>query len=81
MSTTSKPNVRIHDIKTNKVIDREMTDKEFLDLQAKLEANNLLAVQQQQEQAEKQALKDSADAKLAALGLTPEEIAAITGAN
>jgi hypothetical protein len=31
--------------------------------------------------AEQQALKDSANSKLAALGLTPEEIAAITGDN
>ena len=31
-------------------------------------------------QAEQQALKDSANAKLLALGLSPEEIAAITGA-
>tara|TARA_R110000823_G_scaffold255580_1_gene377600 strand:+ start:235 stop:465 length:231 start_codon:yes stop_codon:yes gene_type:complete len=29
--------------------------------------------------AEKQALRDSANSKLSALGLTPEEIAAITG--
>ena len=30
----TKPMVRIHNTKTNEVIDREMTDKEFVDYEA-----------------------------------------------
>jgi hypothetical protein len=53
---------------------REPNAKEIAQYQ-KDKANNEA---RQTEQAEAQALKDSANAKLAALGLTPEEIAAIT---
>ena len=58
-----KPMIRIHDLATDEVIDREMTDDEFTQLQteqAEITANELSAEQ----------AKSSAQAKLAALGLT-----------
>lgn len=67
----------IADCTTGEVIERDMTEEEitrFATFQAESEARLL------QEQAEIQAkaeAKASAEAKLAALGLTPEEIAAL----
>jgi len=61
---------------TGEEIEREMNAKELAQYEADLEAQEAY----QAAQAEQQALKDSANSKLAALGLTPEEIAAITGA-
>lgn len=65
-----KPMIRIHDSATNEVIDREMTDEEFAELktqQAEIAAN-VLAVEE---------AKTSAQAKLAALGLTPGDLKAL----
>jgi hypothetical protein len=67
---------KIIDINGNETI-RDFTDEEIAQSKAsiaKFESEELA-------KAEKQALRDSANKKLAALGLTPEEIAAITGAN
>lgn len=63
----SKPMVRIHNIKTNEVIDREMTDEEFEIYQeeARQEAERLATI------AEKTAKRTEI---LAKLGLTEEEI-------
>jgi len=70
--TTTRPMVRIHDLATDEVIDREMTDDEFSAHQA--------------EQAERAAKQAEAEAKAAArqavldrLGLTAEEAALILG--
>lgn len=70
----SNPMIRIHNTETNEIIDREMNAKELVQLEkdrvefeataAKLEAAKTA--------------KSSAFAKLAALGLTPEEISAIS---
>ena len=68
--------VKIHNSSTGKDVLREMTEEEKNDYQQKLtHFENLQAKKIQQ-----QALKDSANAKLLALGLSPEEVAAITGA-
>jgi hypothetical protein len=62
----TKPMIRIHDVATNQVVDREMTDAEFAEYEA--------------EQAERQVAQDEAEAKatakaalLAQLGITEEQ--------
>ena len=62
----TRPMVRIHDLSTNEVIDREMNDAEFTQYETDQAATAA------------QAAKESANAKLAALGLTAEEIAALS---
>jgi hypothetical protein len=62
----TKPMIRIHDVTTNEVIDREMTDAEFADYQA----------QQAKDKATDEAI-DKAEADKAALltklGITADE--------
>ncbi len=70
----SKPMIRIHDLETNEIVDREMTDLEFKKHQDSQAESKIL----NDEKAAKEAAKVSALAKLAALGLTPEEISAIS---
>lgn len=68
-----KPMVRIHDVETNEIIDREMTDEEYQEHLIRLEKFE----QELQELEAKKASRISALAKLAALGLTEDEIAAL----
>ena len=70
----SKPIIRIHDLSTNKIIDREMNDAEFAQYEA--------------DQAETAARKAEADAKAATrqallnkLGLTEDEARLLLGGN
>jgi hypothetical protein len=70
----SRPMVRIHNIETNEVIDREMTEEEF----AKAEADQAAAVTQAAAEAAKAAEKT---AILARLGLTADELKTILGVN
>ncbi len=65
--------IRIHNTETNEVIDREMTDAEYADY----EAGKI--VQAEQKAAEEKAATDKADAlsKLAALGLTADDLKAL----
>ena len=61
-----KPTIRIHDMATNEVIDREMTDAEFTEHQ-KQQANDAAMVEQRAKaEADKAAL-------LAKLGITADE--------
>lgn len=62
------PMIRIHNLETNEVIDREMTDEEA----AALLPNPL----SEEEQAQLDA-KNAAQAKLAALGLTADDLKAL----
>ncbi len=68
----SRPMVRIHDLATNEVIDREMNDAEF----AEYEANKIKRLEAQAEAeakaAEKQALLDR-------LGITADEAKLLIG--
>ena len=57
-----------------------LTDEEIAERDAQAVQAELDRQAEEAAQAEQQALKDSANAKLLALGLSPEEIAAITGA-
>ena len=71
----TKPMVRIHDIATDEVIDREMTDVEY---DAYLQ-NQKIEAEAQTKMENEAAAKISAENKLELLGLTPEEIAALRG--
>ncbi len=62
----TKPTIRIHDLATDEVIDREMTDAEFAIYQAEKAKDNAKA------EAEAQAATDKA-ALLAKLGITADE--------
>jgi hypothetical protein len=70
--TTSRPMIRIHDLATDEVIDREMNDAEFTQYQA-----DAIAEAEAQAQAEAKAAEKSA--LLARLGLTEDELKTILG--
>ena len=69
----TKPMIRIHDMATDAVIDREMTDAEF----AQYEADEATQAAQAAAQAQADATKAAAQAKLAALGLTTDDLKAL----
>lgn len=68
-----KPTIRIHNIETNEIIDREMTDTEF----AEYETQKTLDVAGQEAKAKVIADKEAALSKLAALGLTADDLKAL----
>jgi acyl-CoA reductase-like NAD-dependent aldehyde dehydrogenase len=68
MTNSTKPTIRIHNLATDEVIDREMTDAEFADYEANQAA-------QAAKQAEAQAKATARAAILDRLGLTGEEAA------
>lgn len=70
MTKTTKPMIRIHNADTGEVIDREMTDSEIANYEAHNAELNLL-------QAESEAAKSEAQAKLTALGLTTDDLKAL----
>jgi uncharacterized protein YfcZ (UPF0381/DUF406 family) len=69
----SNPTIRVHNTETDEVIDREMTDAEFEQFQADQESE----VQRLAEITAKASAKETAQAKLAALGLTVEDLQAL----
>jgi hypothetical protein len=69
------PTIRIHDTESNDVIDREMTDAEF----AQFEADQQIESERLANLAAKEEARLSAVAKLEAIGLTADEIAALRG--
>jgi hypothetical protein len=70
----TKLQVKIHNAATGEEETREMNSEEI----AIYEARKQESLESDRQKAEAQALRASANSKLAALGLTPEEIAAIT---
>ena len=62
----SRPIIRIHDLATNEVIDREMNDQEFAQYEADKAAYEI-------EQAEAEAKAEAKAALLAQLGITAEQ--------
>jgi hypothetical protein len=72
----SNLSIKIHNLTTSKEIQREMNAEEL----SQLEKDKASRGAERSAESEQKALKDLANAKLAALGLTPEEIAALTGA-
>jgi hypothetical protein len=72
MAKTTRPMVRIHNIETDEVLDREMNDAEFAEYEANLEATATA-------QAEAEAKATERAAILNRLGITAEEAALILG--
>jgi hypothetical protein len=72
MTTTSRPMVRIHNIETNEIIDREMNDEEFEAYKAQQAAQAVADAAKAKAEADKAAL-------LARLGLTEDELKTILG--
>jgi hypothetical protein len=70
----TKPTIRIHNIETNEIIDREMNDAEFAEYEAR-EAEKAI------EQAEAEAKATARQALLTRLGLTAEEAQLLLGGN
>ena len=70
--TTTRPMVRIHDLITDEVIDREMNDAEFAQYEADKAASVAYEAAKAQQAADKAAL-------LARLGLTEDELKTILG--
>ncbi len=69
----TKPIVRIHNTETNEVIDREMTTAEF----AQYEVSQTAQFTRQAEAEAKAQAKAAAEGKLAALGLTTDDLRAL----
>ena len=69
----SKPIIREHNLETNEIIDREMTNEEFAEYE-KQKAKDLVA---SEEEAARAAAKAAAETKLEALGLTPNDLRAL----
>jgi hypothetical protein len=69
----SKPIIREHNLETNEIIDREMTNEEFAEYE-KQKAKDLVA---SEEEAARAAAKAAAETKLAALGLTADDLKAL----
>ncbi len=70
--TSSRPIVRIHDLATDEIIDREMNDAEFAQYEADKLAQTVAAEAKAKAEADKAAL-------LARLGLTEDELKTILG--
>jgi hypothetical protein len=69
----TKPMIRFVDLDTDEVVDREMTNAEFAQYEADQEA---LAILEAETKAKADA-KETAQAKLAVLGLTVEDLQAL----
>ena len=70
--TSIRPIIKIHNVETNEVIDREMTDDEFAQYQADQAAEVA-------REAEAQAQANAKAAILDRIGLTPDELQTILG--
>ena len=73
----TNPMVRIHDISTDTITDREMTDEEFAQYEADQAAHTASVVAEAEAKAAEEAAKVAAQAKLTALGLTVEDLQAL----
>jgi hypothetical protein len=72
MTKTTKPIIRIHNIETNEIIDREMTDSEFAQYEADEAANALARAEAETKETAKAAILDR-------IGLTSDELKTILG--
>ena len=72
MAKTKRPMIRIHDLATDEVIDREMNDAEFAQYEARQAVDAAAAEAKAKANADKAAL-------LARLGLTEDELKTILG--
>jgi hypothetical protein len=69
----TKPMVRIHNTETDEVIDREMNEAEYQIYLAEQE----IVAKHKQDYLDQIAAKEAAQAKLAALGLTTDDLKAL----
>ena len=69
----TKPMIRIHNVTTNEVIDREMNADEYASYLAQAEETATKSAEAEA----KATARASALAKLAELGLTPDEVASL----
>jgi hypothetical protein len=72
MAKLTKPIIRIHDIETDEVIDREMNDAEFAIYQADQATQSIAKAELAAKEAQRQAILDR-------LGLTSDEAKLILG--
>ena len=72
--------ITIADALTDEVIEREMNEKELAQYEADTLKREAREKVKAKAETDKAAVKASAQAKLAALGLTPDEVTAIIGA-
>jgi hypothetical protein len=72
MAKTSRPMVRIHNVETNEVIDREMNDAEFTQYEADQVTNATRQAAEEQKAADRAAL-------LTQLGITEEQAKLLLG--
>ena len=72
MAKTTRPVIRIHNVETNEVIDREMNDAEFADYQADQEAQSILKAEAIAKETAKAAILDR-------INLTADELKTILG--
>lgn len=74
------PTIREHNVTTGEIVDREMTEQELKTWEQEQKKHLEMVAALQLGREAKQKAKQSALDKLAALGLSVEEISAITGA-
>jgi hypothetical protein len=74
----TKPIITEHNVSTGEITQREMTPEEIDPTLTWSDEDKANALAIQEAEAQKAAIKAAAEAKLAALGLTQEEIAALT---
>jgi hypothetical protein len=72
MAKSTRPTVRIHNVETDEVIDREMNDAEFAQFQADQQAQAIAKAEAQVKENAKAAILDR-------IGLTADELKTILG--
>jgi len=72
MAKTTKPMIRIHNVETDEIIDREMTDDELVQHEADKAAHAALKAEADAKAIAKQAILDR-------IGLTADELQTILG--
>lgn len=73
----TRPIIVIADAETNETIEREMNDAEFAEYQESINRQNEIIEAREQAAAEAAAKKAAAEAKLAVLGLTADDLKAL----
>ena len=72
MAKSTKPTIRIHDLETNEIIDREMNDDEFAAYEADKAAQAIAKAEVDAKETAKAAILDR-------IGLTADELKTILG--
>lgn len=72
MAKSTRPMIRIHDLESNEIIDREMNNAEFAQYQLDVETQSAQKAEAETKAAQKQAIADR-------LGLTADELKLLLG--